>query len=75
MVMCCLIYEIQILGSHYFEPTLPFMITMCPRNEVPNHPPGATTLTVFQMKGSPLDSACKRCLHMRNIRLLTYMCF
>ena len=47
MVMCYLIYEIQIFWSHYFEPTIPFMIPTRPSNEIPNHPPSSLTLTVF----------------------------
>jgi len=58
MVMCYLIYEIQIVGSHYFEPTLLYMIPKRPQNDIPNHPP-SSTLTVFQIKGSPFGRARK----------------
>jgi len=47
MVMCYLIYEIQMFESHYFESTLPSTIPTRPRNDIPNRPTYSSTLTVF----------------------------
>ena len=60
MVMCYLIYEIQMFGSHYFEPTLPSKIPTRPRNDIPDHPTSSSTLSVFHTKGKPFGRARKR---------------
>jgi len=60
MVMYYLIYEIQIFGSHYFEPALPSKIPTRPRNDILNHPLSSSMLTVFHMKGSPFGRARKQ---------------
>ena len=62
MVMCYLIYEIQMFGSHYIELTLPATILMRPQNGIPNHPTFSSMLSVFQMKGPPFGCARKRYL-------------